>query len=156
MTGIIEAQNPRFASAVFCDDIRYEVGNKITLVGLYNRDLFVSAFPAHLNRLAVSLTIDMPIGEKVESIGVVVEKGDEIIFEIPSQNLAALPKSQHNNDAKGRDAPSRLTFGMQFFLPPTPVLEDCTIRVRAILGEEIITAGKLFISTWHDEQKNPN
>jgi hypothetical protein len=45
---------------------------------------------------------------------------------------------------------------MQFFLPPTPVLEDCTIRVRAILGEEIITAGKLFISTWHDEQKNPN
>jgi hypothetical protein len=37
--------NPRAATCVFCDDIRAEVGNKISLMGIYASDILLSSPP---------------------------------------------------------------------------------------------------------------
>lgn len=37
----MKPDNARFLSAVFCDDIRHELGNKISLMGCYQRELIV-------------------------------------------------------------------------------------------------------------------
>ena len=142
-----EVINPRFASAIFCDDIRYELGNKVTLVGLYNKDLFVQEFPAHLSRLAVSLNVDTPIEKPFETFGVIVEKGDEVVMEIPVQPTSAFVQPPQSNKAVGQDAVTRASLGMHFFLPPLPILEPCTIRVKVVLDQSVTTAGKIFISS---------
>lgn len=146
MSKLKEVVNPRFATAIFCDDIRYELGNKVTLVGLYNKDLFVQEFPAHLSRLAVSLTVDTPIEEPFETLGVIVEKGNEVVLEIPTQSVDAYVQRPKSGRVNGQDEFTRATLGMQFFLPPLPILESCTVRVKVILDQQIITAGKIFIS----------
>jgi hypothetical protein len=42
----------RFTNVILCEDIRHEVGNKRTLVGVFGGDVIVPHFPANL-RLAV-------------------------------------------------------------------------------------------------------
>jgi hypothetical protein len=37
--------NPRVAHCVFCDDIRQEAGNKLSLMGLYVGDMFIAVKP---------------------------------------------------------------------------------------------------------------
>ncbi len=44
--------NPRVAHCVFCDDIRTEVGNKASFMGVYVSDLYINQpFPAVLQKL---------------------------------------------------------------------------------------------------------
>lgn len=42
---------------IFCDDIRHEVNNKLTIIGMYSTSMNVGAFPAEV-RLATLLIID--------------------------------------------------------------------------------------------------
>jgi hypothetical protein len=45
---------PRTGTCIFCDDVRPEVGNKISLMGIYSRDiLFTSAPPAIIPKLGI-------------------------------------------------------------------------------------------------------
>ncbi len=49
---------PRLDCIIFCDDIRLESGNKVTLVGIYGSTLFIPAdakFPAALRQFCVFL-----------------------------------------------------------------------------------------------------
>lgn len=38
----------KFNNVIICEDIRQEVGNKLTLVGVYSGDIFVSEMPANI------------------------------------------------------------------------------------------------------------
>jgi hypothetical protein len=44
-------------TTVFCDDIRLEVANKISLIGVYAGDILVNKFPALLPKLCVWVNI---------------------------------------------------------------------------------------------------
>src|SRR5438067_737624 len=37
--------NPRAANCIFCDDIRSETGNKVSLMGIYDSDIIFTAPP---------------------------------------------------------------------------------------------------------------
>lgn len=52
----------------FCDDIRQEVGNKLTLVGCYAEDLIVARLPVTLPQLAVQLRAVTPIDTPFERL----------------------------------------------------------------------------------------
>ena len=41
----------RHLEVIFCDDIREEVGNKISYMGVYSADLTVPVLPIVLNKL---------------------------------------------------------------------------------------------------------
>lgn len=38
----------RFRNVILCEDVRYEIGNKKTIVGTFSGDIIVSEFPAAL------------------------------------------------------------------------------------------------------------
>ncbi|WP_189994763.1 DUF6941 family protein [Thalassobaculum fulvum] len=46
-----------FLDVLFCDDVRQEIGDKTTLVGIYKQELIVDSFPATLPRLAIVVRI---------------------------------------------------------------------------------------------------
>ena len=49
---------PKLTHAIVCDDIRQEVGNKLSFIGTYGLkpDIFVSKIPAVLPKLCFGLT----------------------------------------------------------------------------------------------------
>lgn len=136
-------KRPRCILAQFCDDIRYEVGNKVTLVGLYNGTLFLQEFPALIPRFGINLLVDSPLEEPVSTVVVRVEKGDEIIlqtaFDVPRQ-------ANQENLQIGHDQPTRRTFAMQMTLPPITITSPCMLRVMVVLDGVECVAGKLRIA----------
>jgi hypothetical protein len=40
-----ETASPRFAFCLFCDDVRAEVGNKLSYMGVYNKDILFPPLP---------------------------------------------------------------------------------------------------------------
>ena len=52
----------------FCDDIRIEVGNKLTLVGCYGDEMLVPAFPITLPKIAVQAKAITPIEQPFEKL----------------------------------------------------------------------------------------
>ena len=47
---------PKFEYAIICDDIREEVGNKLSYIGIYGRDIFVPNIPFNFPKLCVIIT----------------------------------------------------------------------------------------------------
>jgi hypothetical protein len=44
----------RHVETLFCDDIRHEVGGKLSYIGVYSGGLFVRAFPVTLPKLCLA------------------------------------------------------------------------------------------------------
>ena len=53
---IMAPRKPKFEYSIICDDIREEKGNKLTLVGMYQRDIFVPKFPFSFPKLCFVLS----------------------------------------------------------------------------------------------------
>ena len=51
-------KNPKFNYAIICDDIRQEIGNKISLIGIYTKDIFVTKFPFMFPKLCFAIDYD--------------------------------------------------------------------------------------------------
>ena len=128
----------------FCDDIRHEVGNKVTLVGLYNGSLFLQEFPALIARLAINLIVETSIEDRISDMVVRIEKGEEIIF----QTSTSIPPRVASNEViqAGHDEPTRSMLGVQISLPPITVMSPCMLRVVVILDGLESIAGKLRIA----------
>ena len=58
----------RFLFAVYCDDVRQEVGNKLSLIGCYMDDLIVDALPAALPKLCVQARALTPNAKPFERL----------------------------------------------------------------------------------------
>lgn len=50
--------------ALFCDDVRNEVGNKLSLMGVYGQDLLLREFPTTLPKLCAVMLLDLPAGSR--------------------------------------------------------------------------------------------
>ena len=51
----------RFVHTIFCDDLRQEVGNKVSFMGCYQGELFVPFVPLLLPKLCVYVTVSTPV-----------------------------------------------------------------------------------------------
>jgi hypothetical protein len=71
----------RFLHTIYCDDVREEKSNKITLVGVYSSDLFVAAFPVVLPKLMMFITLVTPAEKPFESLSLKVLRDEETLFE---------------------------------------------------------------------------
>jgi len=48
---------PKLNYLILCDDIRQELGNKITLVGIYGNQIYVSKFPYIFPKLCMQISL---------------------------------------------------------------------------------------------------
>jgi hypothetical protein len=136
------AAQSRCFVAQFCDDIRYEVGNKVTLVGLYNGFLYLKEFPALIPRFAVNIYVEIPIEDSIKSVVFRIEKGDEIVLETSSEP----PKVDTSKAESGHDEFTRRTMGLQITLPPLTVMAPCMLRAVVTIDGVETVAGKLRIA----------
>lgn len=68
----------QFATALWCDEVREEAGNKLAFLGIYTGDLVVGELPARLPRLNACVTIVSNFEQPITSLDVLVVRDDGV------------------------------------------------------------------------------
>jgi len=133
----------RVASCVFCDDVRAEIGNKFSLMGVYNTDiLFPVPPPVAILKLAVVVWIiseidDIPTKFTVRVVGP-PDRTEIAKAEAEGKETITLP----NLDEYSKHIQIRLTIPLLNVL----IQEEGFIEVMVEMeGEEPIRAGRLGV-----------
>ncbi|MDP2811517.1 MAG: hypothetical protein Q8O34_15350 [Rhodocyclaceae bacterium] len=131
----------RFLTATFCDDIRHEMGNKLSLMGCYQGELIVPAAPVVLPKLCVYASAWTPKERPFKSLTLRVVQDDEIELarlEIPTQPLDEVAQIQ---DATA----TRKTVSTAIAFSPFFIEKPMSIRLMAITEEGEIIGPRLLI-----------
>lgn len=140
---------------VFCDDIRYEAGGKISLMGIYNGSLEVKELPVTMAKLCLIVTLN----EKRSSSGhrrIKVIQQDETTdgseedkvlidmeYEIPDEVVSDETKEF-----------SMRTQRLDLIASPFNIEQPSKIRVRSYQDGEEIALGRLEIKVAHSQESS--
>jgi len=123
-----------FLSTIYCDDVRQEVGGKLSLIGVYNGVMYVQQFPVTLPKLWVVAIFVTSKDEPPKSLKLRVFKDNE-----PFADLDATPEHlQQLANAREPVVPlpegSRRVISTQTQVCFAPLILDapCVLRVTAI------------------------
>jgi len=136
----------RYAHCFFCDDIRYEIGNKTTLIGLYSGEMFVSQMPSILPKLCFHVECTTSVDNPFRTMTFRISDGDTVLLEqaIPDQELAVACENLLKKNSPD-DPLVTLSMGMNLVASPFLVDKPTTVIVNVIADKEEILAGKLRI-----------
>lgn len=126
-----KVSEPRIET-IFCDDIREEVGNKRSLMGIYHGEMFVHSMPILLPKLCFYITYITDISEAPIKLEIRVVKGVEEIELITTGEIQ--PDSKYEeppNNNLGVPFKNR-TMIMAFTLSPFTIEEETVVRVVVV------------------------
>ncbi|MEX2166535.1 MAG: hypothetical protein WD852_05875 [Methyloceanibacter sp.] len=130
-----------FGYALICDDIRNEVGGKVSLMGIYGTHLVVEErFPVRLPKLGFFIVMILPraLDIKTLSIRIYTPGNDDDDAPDIEGEVAIRPPTQ---EAK---APY-LRFTQSLLFSEVVLDRPGKIRVRALCDGELIKLGVLFV-----------
>ena len=126
-------------SAIYCDDIRMEVGGKLSFMGVYNSDMIFPELPAVVPKLCAYVTIRLPYDEPPQhEVHVLLLNGDQILAEvkIDEASLGAMGLPPPDHDVEPEDLSLRMS--LNFVISSIQVDAPIRIKLRAkVDGEEI-------------------
>ena len=123
----------RHIQTIFCDDIRHEIGGKLSYIGVYSGRLIASEFPITLPKLCLALNVVTPSSEPFRSLSLNILKNEETLAH-PVLNEAQLIEACEAAVTANADVASPLPVLMARFLfvfSPFILEEPCLLRVRA-------------------------
>jgi hypothetical protein len=140
-----------FATTIFCDDVRVEVGGKISLIGSYSDNMYVhGGFPFVLPKFGFFVRVVqshrawMPISKIVAFLPEDSEDHWSLEQTLPdSIHEAAVEEA--NADVEGQ-AHGVLTINVHFVVAPLVLKAPGVIKVRAVRGDALVRCGLLNIS----------
>jgi len=71
----------RHIQTIFCDDVRHELGGKLSYMGAYNGVLFVPAFPVTLPKLCLVINVLTPAEKPFAKLVLRVLTNEEVLIE---------------------------------------------------------------------------
>ncbi|WP_143062543.1 hypothetical protein [Variovorax sp. OV084] len=94
----------RFIFCQYCDDVRYEVDGKISLVGVYPGGLVINAnLPATISKLFVVCNLATPKEKPFQKVAIRILLGDKEVVkaEVPQEELSESALQLRNPSGKG-------------------------------------------------------
>jgi hypothetical protein len=132
--------NSRYIHAIFCDDVRTEIGGKLSLMGLYqsSMQLSVPTLPVLIPKMCVVVEARSPSTDPFQKLHIRVLLDEQVLVEggFTSDQLQA-PNS-------GEEA-TYMTHGLVFAIQPFVIEGEGTLRVRAETEHGEIKVGGLKI-----------
>jgi hypothetical protein len=134
--------------SLFCDDIRFEQGNKMTLVGCYGPDMIINGpIPTVIPKLGILVQLRLPAGSSAASKILVYfpeskEGEPAVVMDIGAPNEETISASQNN---LGSDLVPLLSTNVPLLLSPLLIRQAGLIKVRVECGANLIKAGTLRI-----------
>lgn len=89
----MKANAERLLTAIYCDDIRQELGGKRSFMGCYEREMTVRESPLVLPKFCIYATLHTPLGRPLKALTLRVLLDDEEIGrkEAPAEILQSKP-----------------------------------------------------------------
>jgi len=143
---IVSKETPS-GETIFCDDIRMEVGNKTSYIGIYSGSINLDKPPpTQLAKFALAIYYSERPGESTDPVRLAIFlPGDT--NDAPTVN-AELPVEQ----MRSRPAPSMMEFDdpaitvmMHVVIAPLRINEEGLIKVRAYRGDLEIKLGAIHV-----------
>lgn len=131
----------RFMTGIFCDDIRHEVGNKLSFMGCYQSELLVQAMPAVLPKLCIYVSVWTPKNKSFKALTLrVVQDDDKELarIDIPPDGLAESAQIQD-------ETATRKTINTAITFSPFVIEKLTTLRLMAITEAGEIIGPRLMI-----------
>ena len=130
---------PRTANCIFCDDVRQEIGNKISLMGIYQSDIVISGKPPQsLPKLVTSIWLSSDIDDPVQEFTI------RILAPANETMSAEIKTATHQQLGPGGGATRRILF-ITIPLSPFPLNEEGYIEVMIETDTGTIRAGRLLV-----------
>lgn len=124
---------------IFCDDVRQEVGGKLTYVGTYAGSMLVSAFQAVLSKFCVAITTVLDRFPDENEIALRVLRDKDVIAErILSRDELAGNRQADRDEAEPRDEAVVQVMTSLLVFMAFEIEAPCTLRVRASIGKEVL------------------
>jgi len=128
----------RFVTAIYCDDVREEVGNKRSFIGVYSGQLLVPSAPVVLPKLCVIVIIHTPRDRPLTKCVIRILRDGDTLFEMP---LEPRLLEEAQNKLKAESFPSDLEWPSivlhavaQF--SPFAITGECKLRIRVQTEDE--------------------
>ncbi len=137
----MKSTSDRVLTAIFCDDIRHEVGNKMSFMGCYQNELFVPTAPIALAKLCVYVTLLTPIARPVRSLRfrVLMDDDKELArVEIPDEAFA-------NRTVDSKGAATRTSVSAAMMFSPFTIEKGSVLRVLADTDEGEVVGPRLLV-----------
>ena len=133
----------RWVNAIWSDDIRQEVGNKPSFMGVYTGGLVFTALPAILPRLAVWVSIHTPKSRPIQRLKVRVVRND---FDEP---LATLEVAEMQMPPPSEsETPAALSLSFAMLLGATQITSDTKwLKIFVDTEDEVLESFKLTVQT---------
>ncbi|CAH1208832.1 conserved hypothetical protein [Candidatus Nitrotoga sp. BS] len=128
-------------TAIFCDDIRQEVGNKLSFMGCYQGELVVQMAPITLPKLCVFASILTPKERPLKSLTLRVVQDVDIELarvDIPKENLTV--SSQILDETS-----TRTILSTAIVFAPFAIEKSTVLRLMATTEEGEITGPRLLV-----------
>lgn len=135
---------------VFCDDVRHEIGNKPSYMGVYHNFMFVSnAFPILLPKFVAAVTyidsLAAPHGNVTIQLFLPGDSDDKPSSTVPIDVEEFIRKSNPQS-ATGRPA-TKLNFQFELQITPFLIKEPGFIKVLVAMADDTMELGRLEIAS---------
>ena len=147
----------RFAIAIYCDDIRHEVGNKLSFLGVYSQNMFVPSFPARLPKLCVAVWARTPESNPFKRLALKLYSNESVLMdqELPTVAWDEVPDPPPSVPLPGEDVESMHTVHFAIQLAPFNLDAAAILRLRVDTGNGVLKAGGLNIQLSSPSKANP-
>lgn len=138
----------RYGYSIFCDDIRTEVGEKLSLIGVYNGVLYLPELPFTLPKLCAQVAMVTNANEPFQSIKLLcLLPGEEA--PLLSQQLDAAQLAEQDavreNEEISEEAPD-IVVGASLIFSPLRIKSEGLIKIHAVIDGQTAQIGALQIA----------
>lgn len=146
----------RYAHCHFCDDVRYEIGNKTSLIGLYSGEMLVPSVPTVIPKLCFFVQCATDVEKPIQVLTLRVSDKDQQLLEQTVEG-AELKKAFEQAASRGtsEDPIKQVTIGMTLVASPYVIEKENIITVTITADGEEMTAGRLRIKV-SDQSEGTN
>jgi hypothetical protein len=127
--------------ATYCDDVRQEVGNKLSYLGVYGPNLVVQSYPTSLVKLCCIFSLRVPMSSAPKHVVFRLLRDEEILFEAElSSSEFKDPGVSTLEDGGGSRV---ITISAIAQLVGFPVTQRCVLKARAMVDGKELRGGAL-------------
>jgi len=139
----------RTLHVIYSDDIRYEQGGKVSLIGCYNADMVLPYVPIALPKLCISSWLSTPVEAPFRQLSFRVYMDSELIadWEGTEPDFDELPLPLPPPGDPEGDIRRRWVTVNRLELSSFTVPKECFLRYRAVVDGEEVRGNGLIIRT---------
>jgi hypothetical protein len=138
------------ACCYFCDDIRYEVGNKYSMTGVYSSSLIVLDAPTVLPKLCCVISCYTGLDQPFQSLSFRVKGDGSIVstMDHPESEMEIMHQRAQEFAARAKEGIPQQNYRLSanLVIGKYPVTSTHTVTVTAIADGEEMLAGRLWIN----------